>query len=189
MTMGKIVISIMLVVVAIGNAFSQQDYSFIFENYGITKEHSFLGQFRGTWRISMEYITQSESEYASGRAECKLILNNRIAQIENSVLTPTGLQFEYLILLGYNSIRKKFFLLVLDNFTNNHFFAFGTYNSKTNEFVFYGEVDDPEKKKPVPIRYRFFFERENKLIIEKYSAQNNKENLLFRAMYIKLSEE
>ncbi len=168
--------------------FAQQDFLYLFENFGLSKEHQYLAPFEGKWKLTLEYKTEKGEEYQQGNSDSKLILNYRIVEMHNFVPTSSGLTFEFRFYIGYNSIQKKFFLFALDNYTNNSFFSLGEYNNTTSEFSFIGQVDNPRTKKPTEVRYRFCFERENKLIIENFVRNKEKEELVFRAMLIKIQE-
>jgi hypothetical protein len=171
------------------NLLGQRDLSYLLENFGLVEEHKYLAPFEGKWKLTLEYKTEKgESEYQKGTSDVKLILNYRVAEMHSFVQTSSGLPFEFRFYIGYNSIRKKFFLFALDNYTNNSFFSLGEYNDANKEFVFIGQVDNPKIKKPVEVKYRLHFERENKLIIENFAKNKQKEELIFRAMLIKIPE-
>lgn len=171
------------------NLLAQRDLSYLLENFGLVKEHKYLAPFEGKWKLTLEYKTEKgESEYQKGTSDVKLILNYRVIEMHSFVQTSSGLPFEFRFYIGYNSIRKKFFLFALDNYTNNSFFSFGEYNDANKEFTFIGQIDSPKTKKQVEVKYRLYFERENKLVVENFARNKQKEELIFRAMLIKVPE-
>lgn len=179
----------LLLLLAKSNLLGQRDLSYLLENFGLVEEHKYLAPFEGKWKLTLEYKTEKgELEYQQGISDSKFILNYRVVEMHNFVPTSSGFPFEFRFYIGYNAIRKKFFLFALDNYTNNSFFSLGEYNDDSKEFSFIGQIDNPKTRKSVEVRYRFHFERENKLVVENFAKNNQEEELIFRAMLIKVQE-
>lgn len=180
---------LLLLLLGRANLSGQSDLSYLLENFGLVEEHKYLAPFEGKWKLTLEYKTEKgESEYQKGTSDAKLILNYRVVEMHSFVQASSGLPFEFRFYIGYNSIRKKFFLFALDSYTNNSFFSLGEYNKANKEFTFIGQIDNPKTKKPVEVKYRLYFERDNKLVIENFAKNKQKDKLIFRAMLIKLPE-
>ncbi|ROL56433.1 DUF1579 domain-containing protein [Bacteroidetes/Chlorobi group bacterium Naka2016] len=173
----------------IHTGFSQMDIDFFEEYFTLNSKHELLSQFVGKWKVTIAYYGANQEEYVSGELNSSLTFSYRILEMNFNLNNPAGLPFEMKYLIGYDGLTKKFFLIILNSLTNEIQILKGDYQKKTNDFIFTGTTVDQKTKKRIPFSMKFFFERENKLVIETYSLINGKEKMISKFSVIKKIEE
>lgn len=168
---------------------AQPNEEFFQEYYTLNPKHEKLTQFQGKWKVAIEFHTKEGTEYAQGFSTCNLILNYRILELKDSIFSSAGLPYESRTYIGYDGIRKKYFLVTFNSLTNAVVILNGTYFEKQNQFVFEGKTDDPKTKESINTVLKITWERENKFWIEYLYKQKNKEILISKSMYVKLPPE
>ncbi len=179
----------LLFLLSISFLFGQNDVDFFQEYYTLNPRHQKLIPFEGKWKTAIEYHTNDGIDYAKGFSTVNLILNYRVLEIKDSIVSSSGIPYETRTYIGYDGIRKKYFLIALNSLTNSALILNGIYVEKQNQFVFEGKTEDPKKKSPLNVTLKIIWERENKFWIEYSFKQKDKEALISKSMYIKLSQE
>ncbi len=167
----------------------QNDVDFFQDYYTLNPKHQKLIPFVGKWKTVIEYHSNDGVDYAKGNSSISLILNNRILEIKDSIISSSGIPFETRTYIGYDGIHKKYFLITFNSLTNSALILNGTYVEKQNQLIFEGKTEDPKKKTTLNVILKIIWERENKFCIEYSYKQKDKEALISKSMYVKLSQE
>jgi hypothetical protein len=168
---------------------AQEDIEFFEEYFSLNSKHQLLSQFVGDWKVNIAYFSSQGEDYAKGKLQSSLSYAYRILEMNFSIESSAGVAFEMKYLIGYDGISKKFFLIILNNLTNELQVLKGEYSEKNKEFLFKGTTVDSKVKKRVPFSMKIYFERENKAMIDSYVIKNGKEKLISRCMLIKVQND
>jgi len=181
--------SLLLVIFVCSHSFAQSNEDFFREYYTFNTKHEKLAQFQGKWKLAIELHSKEGPEYAQGISLINLVLNYRILEFKDSIISSVGIPYESRTYIGYDGIRKKYFLVSFNSLTNAVVILNGTYLENQNQFIFEGKTDDPKTKESVSAVMKIIWERDNKFWIEYSHKQKNKETLISKAMYVKLPQE
>ncbi|MGB9770661.1 MAG: DUF1579 family protein [Candidatus Kapaibacteriota bacterium] len=171
------------------SAIGQDDIDFFEEYFTLNRKHELLSQFVGKWKVNIVYFGPTNEEYVSGELSSSFTFSYRILEMNFNLTNPTGLPFEMKYLIGYDGVSKKFFLIILNNLTNEVQILKGSYSEKTKDFVFTGSTVDTKLKKRIPMKMKIFFERENKFLIESFVENLKGEKIVSRFVLIKKPDE
>ncbi|MFN3781591.1 MAG: DUF1579 family protein [Candidatus Kapaibacteriota bacterium] len=171
------------------NAISQNDLEFQEEYFYLNSKHELLSQFAGQWKTTISYFGDTQEEYSQGTMEANFTLNFRIIELNFRLNSSAGIPYEMKYTIGYDGLSKKFFLIILNNLTNEILILKGTYSEKEKLFVFNGTSIDAKKKIRTPLIMKFLFERNNKILITSILKQGEKEKIVSKAMLIKIQSE
>lgn len=185
----KILISFAVFFALSNYSIAQSDIEFFEEYFTLNPKNQVLYQFTGKWKVNIAYYGGNQEEFVQGEMNSSLIYHFRISELNFKLNNPTGLPFEMKYLIGYDGISKKYFLIILNSLTNEIQILKGTYKEKSREFLFNGTTVDTKQKKRIPFTMKFYFERDNKFVIESFSAEPQKEKLISKAVCIKLNVE
>ena len=143
-----------------------------------SESHKKLKGYVGEWDVEMKIWMNGDGEptISRGEMDSELIFGGRFLRTDVRAMTKIEIQgtvvelpFKGLGITGYDTLRKKYVAVWIDNFTNSISFSEGQHDKSGKVFTFFGKQDDWMDgvfDKPYKIVDRF--ETDDKCISEMY---------------------
>jgi len=116
--------------------------------------HTLMAGRVGEWEMSVESMNPmdpSKPEKSGGTTVSKSIMGGRfvVSEVKGTMM---GMPFEGMEICGYNNTTKKFESSWIDSMGTGIYSSTGTYDDKTKQINYTGEMDDPAMGKRVKMR-------------------------------------
>jgi hypothetical protein len=131
-------------------------------------EHALLGKFVGDWNVTSKWYASKDAQPQESKAtsSAKWIFGGRFVQTDfrgEMNGTPfTGLGFD-----GYDTVKKKYTMLWMDELGTAMYTALGTASPEGKTITYMGQHDDPMTGEiDVPVKYMYTLVAEHQHIFQ-----------------------
>ena len=149
------------------------------------KEHELLKKLAGNWRVetSFQMMPGIPEMKSNGTDKSEMILADRYLKSDFSG-DMMGHPFKGIAMMGYDTMKKKYVSLWIDEMTTGFMTSEGTFDSSGKVLTFTGESFCPTTNKVEPFRHVFTIESDDKHTFEGFGpGPDGKEFRMMRMVY------